>query len=133
MGAERTFWDKVSKRIPPETDGSEATSEAIKKLFPEDTGGAIDLVGLETVFDSLKNVKKQIKDLTDLKDSIENEIKMQMGDAGNAKCGSWKVSWKNQTRSSFDGKKFKEDFPEMDISGYYNESVSRVFRVSGGK
>jgi putative phage-type endonuclease len=37
------FWDLVQSGNPPEVDGSDSTTEAIKRLWPVDEGGAIDL------------------------------------------------------------------------------------------
>lgn len=43
---------------------------------------------------------------------------------------SYKVTWKNQTRKSFDIKKFARENPNIDLEPYYTTKSSRVFRFS---
>jgi predicted phage-related endonuclease len=45
----------------------------------------------------------------------------------------YKVSWKTQSRSTFDSKKFIADHPEMDVSKYFKTSNSRPFKVTEKK
>ena len=75
-------------------------------------------------------LKKQIKELEELADEAANKIKEFMGSSGGGECDSFKVSWKSQTRRTFDSKRFAKENPDVDLSGYYKETNARVFRVS---
>lgn len=127
MEAERDLWDHVVSGIPPETDGTDATGHALSSQYPGGAEGDIDLFGVD--FDRLNSLKEQKKSLEREIKRIEQEAKARMGDFETGHNGKWKVYWKTQTRKSFDHKRFEESHPELDLSPYFKESVSRVFRV----
>ena len=68
-----------------------------------------------------------------MRDEVANRIKVFMGEAGGGECDGFRVSWKTQTRRTFDSKRFAKENPGVDLSGYYKESSARVFRVTETK
>ncbi len=76
------FWSHVQQRIPPPADGHVATTEAIKRLFPKDSGATVEL-GASFAADAreLEQVKAQLKTLQGEERAIENRIKYQIGAA----------------------------------------------------
>lgn len=93
------FWHCVQENIPPEIDGSESTTEAIKRLYPFDEGGEIELgtehEKLVAKKQSLGERKKRIeKTLTE----VDNRLKVALGDytAGLLPNGT-RVTYKTQT------------------------------------
>lgn len=127
MAAEEAFWDCVVKGIPPEVDGTDSTDWAISTQYGGGDGGDADLFGVD--FESLMELKREKKEIDSKIKRIEQEAKVRLGDCETGHTDKFRVSWKNQTRRVFDHKRFALENPEMDLSPYYKESVSRVFRV----
>ena len=57
-------------------------------------------------------------------------FKEDMQEAETGTCGTFKITWKPQTRRSFQPEAFANDNPNLDLSPYYKETVSRVFRIT---
>lgn len=125
------FWNEhVVKRIPPEFDGSKASDELLKQLYPiSDSEKVIQLTnsfsGDLQKYDELKEQKKEIE--KDIKD-IENRIKGEMQDAEIAKTGQRKITWKTYSSKRFDSKRFKKEHPDL-YSKYVKENSYRKFQV----
>lgn len=133
MDTERKFWEHVVKKTPPAADGSPATTDAINEIYSADDGSSIELFGLEAQLQAREALKAQIKELKEQADSIDNDIKLQMGSASRGTCGKWTVSWSTTSRTNFDYKKFKEDNPAIDLSRYEKDSSSRTLRITEKK
>lgn len=132
MDAEKDFWNNyvIPRRTPP-VDGAPATTDTIKQLFGDPTEFRIDLTGMDDMFQQRKALNQQIKQLKEQLDSIDNHIKLTMGNATSGTCGPWTVSWKNQGTSGLDRDRMKMDFPALDFTKYTTQS--RVFRISEKK
>lgn len=92
------FWKRVQDRNPPETDGSEATSKALARLHPNDSGETVVLPGemIETV-DQWRCLKEQKRELERKISELENELKAAIGGATTgALANGCSVSWKTQ-------------------------------------
>lgn len=133
MEAEKDFWRHVETDTPPAADGMQATGEAIKTIYPESNGSTVDLYIYRTELARYLSLGEQIKELEQQRDEAANTFKAFMGEAERGECDGYKVSWKSQTRRTFDSKAFMADHPEMDCSGYYKESSTRVLRVTAQK
>lgn len=130
MNAEYYFWELVKTDTPPAVDGTVATSEAMKTIYADNDDSVCDLTAFSTNIKQYMDLKKQIKELEELADEAANKIKEFMGSSGGGECDSFKVSWKSQTRRTFDSNRFAKENPDVDLSGYYKETNARVFRVS---
>lgn len=133
MEAEEAFWTRVKCNIPPVADGSSATGEALKTIYPNSNDAAIGIGDFERDLDKYFLLKDQSKELDSQISEIENKIKAHLGDCGAGEGERYKVSWKTQTRQSFDAKLFTKDHPEMDMSKYFKSSNYRTFRVTDKK
>lgn len=133
MQAEKEFWEYVENDTPPPVDGASATSEAIKTIYSESQALSVDLYSYQTDIEQYIAIGKQIKELESLQNESANRIKAYMEDAEIGENDRFKVSWKTQTRSTFDSKRFAADHNDLDLSEYYKTSTSRVFRVSEKK
>ena len=79
---EAFFWTQVLDKIPPEPDGSIATTECLKRLYPRDDGEIIALPEEAAGWDArLANAKLRIKDAEADKREAENCIKAALGTA----------------------------------------------------
>jgi len=98
MATEAKFWQRVVDHDPPPLDGTspETYARVLRQLHPQDSGETISLtLEVEEVGDRLLEVKAEIKNLADLKTSLENEIKQALGDATFGTLpGGGKYSWK---------------------------------------
>ena len=130
MAAERDFWELVKTDTPPEIDGLKPTTEAIKTIYADSTEEVVDLSPFATNLERYTVLNKQIKELENQRDEAANQIKAYMGEAWGGDSNRFKVVWKSQTRRTFDNKRFAEENPDVDLSKYYNEIVSRPFKVT---
>lgn len=133
MSAEKEFWDLVEKDIAPNVDGSESTSDALAEIYPNGREDQIDLGLLQTEIQEYMGISAQIKSLTNLKDEKANIIKEYMKDAEKGTCGTYKVSFTNQSRKTFDADKLKAEHKEINIDDYYKVQSSRVFKITEKK
>ena len=133
MTAEEAFWEQVKTDTPPMADGSSSTADTIGAMYPSSIDDAIGIGSCERELDNYFRLKAQAKELDETIGGIESRIKAYLGKCERGEGEKYKVSWKTQTRSTFDSKKFIADHPDMDVSKYYKSSNSRPFRVTEKK
>lgn len=75
-------------------------------------------------------LKEDKKTLDSRLGEIENIIKADMGSAENGSCGLFRISWKSQTRQTFQTKEFAKDHPNIDLTPYYKNTNLRPFKVT---
>lgn len=135
MQTERDFWFRnvIAKR-PPEIDGSDATADTVKQIFGESVpGSSMSLAGYESMLARRATLKASMKELEDEIRLIDTTITAQMGACESASCGTWKISWKPQSRTSFDRKALERDYPDIPYQSYTTTTSSRTLRITGGK
>lgn len=130
MTAEAEFWELVKKDTPPAVDGTSATTEALKTVYANSTEEVVNLLSFSSDLAQYIALSKQIRELQILCDEAGNKVKAFMGEAGRGECEGYKVSWKTQIRKTFDSKKFAKENPDIDLSDYYKQSVTRPFKVA---
>lgn len=133
MAAEADFWKLVEQDTPPDADGSEATSAALREIFPISEQTTADLFGRDTVLREYMRLKEDKKALDTRLGEIENTIKADMGEAESGLCGSFHISWKSQNRQTFQAKEFAKDHPSIDLAPYYKNTNLRPFKVTEEK
>lgn len=133
MAEEKRFWDLVESDTPPDPDGTAATTDTIKAIYPNSDDIVVDLYAHSTDLDQYIALNRQIKELEMQRDEVANRVKVFMGEAGRGENDRYKVSWTSSSRRTFDAKRFIADNPEIDLSDYYNVSNTRTFRVTKQK
>lgn len=129
--AEAEFWGKVKNDIAPPVDGMDSTTGAIKAVFPQSRNGmSVDLTPMMAEIAAWRATKSQIKTLEAQLTEQQNRICTYMGQAESGICGDHKVSWKTQTRRTFDTKRFAADHPHISLEMYYKTTESRPFKLS---
>lgn len=129
--AEADFWKLVETDTAPPVDGLDSTTGALKKVFPQSRGGmSVDLTPMMAEVAAWRATKTQIKSLEMQLAEQQNRICSYMGQAECGICGDHKISWKTQTRRTFDAKRFAADHPHIALDGYYKTSESRPFKLS---
>ena len=102
MAAEEAFWAMVRDGEMPEPDGSEQSGEALRAMFPRDSGAEIELPSEFIEIDErLLDLKEQRKSLDRRIEGLEQAIKAAMGDAATARCGAAVYSWKTSQRKAY--------------------------------
>lgn len=130
MEEERRFWSNVESGTPPVADGAESTADAIREMYPESTDSVIDITACRSALDRYTEISDEIKALKKEQDAIAAEIKLAMRDAATGVCEGYKVSWVSSVRSTFDGTRYANEHPEIDLGGYYKQTNVRTFRVT---
>lgn len=128
--SEEAFWEYVKNNTPPETDGTDSTSETLTTIYPESNGNTVNLFAYEESLKQYIAIGKQIEELKKLKDQMANNVKAFMGEAGKGESDHFKVSWSSSLRTTFDHKKFASDNPNLDLTQYYKSSNTRTFKVT---
>lgn len=145
MEEEYKFWTRhVLAGIPPEIDGSEATTKALKLLHPEDNGRVIVLppeatgwlVERETLGQEMKALKAR-------KDEIDNKLRHAVGpnSFGEIEGGGGGVSYKTQAQATSADlvlQVVRDLLGDQDVNAVRREvnarkSTIRVLRVAGAK
>lgn len=106
----------------------------MQQVFPIAKSSSIVLADdyLE-LLNELEDLKAQQAELEQKQDLIEAKLKAALGENEVAECGSFKVSWKNTTRNTFDSATAKTMLSEEQIAKCMKTSTSRTFRISKAK
>lgn len=129
MDAERTFKMYVDSDTPPIADGASSTADTLFTMYPNSIDTTIGIGSFEKDLDNYFRLKAQADDLDKQINGIANRIKAHLGECERGEGEKYKVSWKTQSRTTFDHKRFVANHPEMDVSQYFKTSQSRTFRV----
>lgn len=128
---ESDFWNNhVLKEEPPMFDGSEASSELLKALYPE----AVPETEIElppdanSLVDALDQVNSEIKELETQKKEYENQLKAMMGENEKAYAGDKIITWKSVSSNRFDSKRFAKEHPEL-YNQYTKTTSYRRFAI----
>lgn len=128
---ERDFYDKsIAGNQEPQTDGRQATTDALNNQFTQSTDDTADLTLFSTEIEQYFALKERRDEIDELMNEKINAVKAFMQDSERGTCGDHRVIWKTQTRKTFDKKRFATDHPEISLSEYMNESTSRPFKIS---
>lgn len=111
---ESDFWHLVETRTPPAMDGSQASSEALKLLYPESVGETIELPDeAEQLIEERDSLKATIAGYEDELAAIENKLKAMLGEAEAGRIGDKLVTWKTVTSRRVDAKRLRKLHPDI--------------------
>lgn len=131
MRLETEFAELMEKGTPPSVDGSKATTETLLTLYPEGIAGtSVDLFGRDEIMREYIECQNGIKSLEKRLEAIKQTLMQDLGESEAGQSDQFRISWKQQTRNSFDVKAFTTDNPEIDLSDYYKASTYRTFRLA---
>jgi putative phage-type endonuclease len=131
IGIEKHFWENnVQKQIPPAPDGSEATSNLIKQLFPKaKEREQIAIFGQEETIEQYITLDEQIKELTKQRDRLKQELQLELGEAEIGMAQGYVVEWKNQVRQTLDTTRLKKEQAEIYANYLKPAQTVRVFKI----
>lgn len=123
------FWQRVENRTPPEMDGSKASSDLLKQLYPKSNGETVRLpMEAEELVDRIEQCKDQEKALEQERKEAENKLKAMLEDNEAGIAGEREVRWKPITSCRFDSTSFRKDHPDL-YDQYAKESSYRRFDI----
>lgn len=128
---EKDFWlNNVEKNEPPMFDGSDASTELLKHLYPESITDSFVSLGKqeELLIEARDQVDREIKVLQEQKAEYENKIKAKLGTSEAGGTENYKVFWKSYITNRFDSKRFKAEHPDL-FEQYVKPSQSRKFTI----
>lgn len=87
------------------------------------------MMNMEAKIKELQEYKRMKDDLDALIESIQDEIKAQMGDEETLVAGAFKVTWKTVSQSRLDTAALKKAMPE--IAAQFTKTIqTRPFKVA---
>ena len=128
--AETAFWELVEERTPPPIDGTSASTELIKKLYPEAEKGK----EIELPFEAFELIQQyeqaceEEKRIQLIKSEATNRLKDMLGTAEKGSIHGRQVIWQNVTSKRLDSKALQKEQPEI-YGRYVRESIYRRFSI----
>lgn len=129
MDVEREFWEFVKDDTPPALSGTEPDSAALEAIYRGGEESAITLFGRDKLIARYFELKNEITEREKERDAIKQTLQADLGDNERGEAQGYAVTWKSQSRSTFDAKSFAKDNPDLDLSGYYKTSSFRKFDI----
>lgn len=127
----QNFWENnVLTKTPPLVDGSEASTDLLKSLYPNsepDTEIVLPEEASELI-EQREELKGQAKELEVQISECDNKLKDILKENEIGICGDRKVTWKTYSRTSIDSKKLKSEKPEL-FKEYSKTSSYRKFDI----
>lgn len=127
---ERDFWFHVENNIPPEMDGSKASSELLNRLYPGNKNEVHIMLPdeAEKLITQYEIGKQKEKEASEIKDEAENKLKSMLGNTETGCINNKIITWKSLTTERFDSKKLQKELPDI-YNKYLSKSPSRRFSI----
>lgn len=127
---ESDFWNNhVIPQVPPQPDGTAASTMTVNALYPTSSGEEIALPSeVDKWVEQRDEAKAAMDAAEEMKNEAENRIKVLMGESEVGRLRHIKVVWKNVTSNRIDSKKLKAEKPEV-FAEYSKDSTSRRFEI----
>lgn len=128
--AETAFWKLVEERTPPPIDGTRASTELVKKLYPEAEKGK----EIELPFEAFELIQQyeqaceEEKRIQLIKSEATNRLKDMLGTAEKGTIHGRQVIWQNVTSKRLDSKTLQKEHPEI-YGRFVRESTYRRFYI----
>ena len=128
--AETEFWNLVETRIPPPIDGTKASTELVKKLYPEaEKGKEIDLpFEAFELIQQYERACEEEKRIQLIKDEATNRLKDMLGTAERGSIHGRTVIWQNVVSKRLDTKALQKEYPDI-YERFVRESIYRRFSI----
>lgn len=100
---ERKFWDYVVTDTPPPADGSDSADQALRCLYPADSGQVVDFSAnpaLAIAYVELKSVRHSIAQQEKRESQLKQTLQQAMGEATRAQFSSGYITWKKAKDST---------------------------------
>jgi len=129
MQLEKEFWGSVVSGTPPPVDGKPVTTDALTALYKGGDDEGVELFGRDGAIQNYMKWKKEIELMKCELEGLKQLIMQDMGDHEKGYTGKYTVSWKPQTRTSYDMALLAKENPGLDLSKYAKATASRPFII----
>lgn len=132
MNAEKDFYGHMISDDPPPIDGSGSTREAIQAQqedAPAEEPEPVDLSSSRQLLDTLMELESAIAQMEEQRSGIKNQLIQLIGSAWHGNCEGYSISYKPQTRNTFDWKKLQKAYPQIDLNPFFKSSISRPLSI----
>lgn len=128
--AEVEFWRLVETRTPPPVDGTKASTELIKKLYPEAEKGKEIQLPFEAfeLIQQYERACEEEKQIQLLKDEAANRLKDMLGTAERGSIHGRQVIWQNVASKRLNTKSLQKEYPDI-YEQFAQESTYRRFSI----
>lgn len=131
--AEKDFWNNhILADIPPATDGSKATKNALNFMYDDVSDNEIEL-DLDAELKRLETFKFAKKEIEKSILEIENIIKFKIGSNSRVVSTNHIVTYKTQFKNTVDKKRLFAENSNLNEKDYNKISVSRPLRIKEKK
>ena len=131
---ERHFWRYVELDQAPPADGSDSADQALRYLYPKDSGQTIDLahdLEMSAAFADLLAVRQVLAANTEREAQLKQRIQQRLGDATKAVFESGDVTWKRSKDSQeLDTARLQREMPELAQRYITTKPGSRRFLIN---
>lgn len=130
IDAERDFWQKVQNMTPPPIDGTKASCELIKRLYPKSEKDKEIQLPYEAyqLIQQYEQASVSVKQAQLLKDEAANKLKEMLGTAEKGFIHDRQVSWSSVYQERLDSNALKKDHPAI-YNNYLKENSYRRFSI----
>lgn len=128
--AEIDFWTRyIEKDVMPEPDGSDASLDTVKELFPDaQPKTEIAIPGLDNLISDYKAYGELEKAYKEKKLTAQAQICKRLGDNEVGVGNNFGCSWKKQSKAYVNPKKLEQEYPAV-YKKLVEVSEYRVFRT----
>jgi len=130
---EAEFWYLVETKTAPEPDGSDSAGQALRALYPRDTGTTIDYTGdllMSALFSHLLDARAALDAAQAREAELKQRIQQAMGEATKAVFEAGEVTWKRSAdATAVDTARLLKERPQWLSSYLVTRSGSRRFNV----
>jgi len=131
---ERLFWDYVVSDTPPPADGSDSAEQALRCLYPQDSGQSLDFSQdtlLCTTFTELQSVRESISLQQKQEAQFKQTLQQAMGDASRATFATGCITWKKAKDSvALDIPRLLKEKPYLQVRYSTTKAGSRRFLLA---
>jgi len=127
------YWEHLVAGVPPDVDGEDSTTAAIRSLFPRsepEVSEVNDDPEIERLAMTYQSQGKTIEKLKKEREETGNRLKLILETRESLVSRSRKISWKTQTASRFDLKAFRAAGWDKLVDMYMTESETRPLKVT---
>jgi len=130
VAAESDFWRRVTEKVPPPIDGTDASTELLTRLYPEaEEGTEIELpLDALALINQYEDACRQEKEIQRVKNEAANKLKDMLGSHERGFIHDRQVIWTNVVSRRLDTKALKKEYPDI-YERFAQESVYRRFSI----
>ena len=130
IAAAREFWTRhVERGVAPDPIGTDADAGALARMWPEtipEPAVIIEDELAEVILSDYLAHRFKSEEHARAAETAKQRLQALMGESEQAVIGHWKLTWKQQARTTIDSKRLRRERPEV-AAEYAKTTLNRVF------